>query len=135
MKSSGVTVVLYPLWRLLWSITVHTHRKLLWLPVCGTIGENKLSRSWIVAGNSLNCYFTNFYFAGWFRSEHERHSPNCPFVRGECTENVPLSGRHLKCISWLAFSICQKCSHFNNVVYFAIYYILLYITFFHVCVL
>ena len=26
-----------------------------------------------------------------FRSEHERHSPKCPFVRGECTENVPLS--------------------------------------------
>ncbi|XP_033629629.1 baculoviral IAP repeat-containing protein 6-like isoform X3 [Asterias rubens] len=24
-------------------------------------------------------------------SEHERHSPNCPFVRGEPTENVPLS--------------------------------------------
>ena len=26
-KSSGVTVVLYTLWRLLWSITVHTHGK------------------------------------------------------------------------------------------------------------
>ncbi|XP_022103686.1 baculoviral IAP repeat-containing protein 6-like [Acanthaster planci] len=24
-------------------------------------------------------------------SEHERHSPNCPFVRGEPTENVPFS--------------------------------------------
>ena len=30
-----------------------------------------------------------------FRSEHERHSPKCPFVRGECTENVPLSGCYL----------------------------------------
>ena len=26
-KSSGVTVVLYTLWRLVWSITVHTHGK------------------------------------------------------------------------------------------------------------
>lgn len=25
------------------------------------------------------------------RSEHERHSPNCPFVKGEYTNNVPLS--------------------------------------------
>lgn len=25
------------------------------------------------------------------RSEHERHSPNCPFVKGEHTQNVPLS--------------------------------------------
>ncbi|KOB77776.1 putative survivin, partial [Operophtera brumata] len=24
--------------------------------------------------------------------EHERHSPNCPFVRGEYTHNVPISG-------------------------------------------
>lgn len=24
-------------------------------------------------------------------SEHERHSPNCPFVMGEYTQNVPLS--------------------------------------------
>lgn len=24
-------------------------------------------------------------------SEHERHSPNCPFVIGEYTQNVPLS--------------------------------------------
>lgn len=23
--------------------------------------------------------------------EHERHSPNCPFVRGEYTHNVPIS--------------------------------------------
>lgn len=27
------------------------------------------------------------------RSEHERHSPTCPFVKGEYTQNVPLSGR------------------------------------------
>lgn len=25
------------------------------------------------------------------RSEHERHSPSCPFVKGEYTQNVPLS--------------------------------------------
>ena len=24
-------------------------------------------------------------------SEHERHSPSCPFVKGEYTQNVPLS--------------------------------------------
>lgn len=27
----------------------------------------------------------------FLRSEHERHSPNCPFVKGEHTQNVPLS--------------------------------------------
>lgn len=26
-----------------------------------------------------------------FRSEHERHAPTCPFVRGEYTQNVPLT--------------------------------------------
>ena len=26
-----------------------------------------------------------------YRSEHERHSPTCPFVRGEPTHNVPFS--------------------------------------------
>ena len=25
-------------------------------------------------------------------SEHERHSPTCPFVKGEYTQNVPLAG-------------------------------------------
>ena len=25
------------------------------------------------------------------RSEHERHSSSCPFVKGEHTQNVPLS--------------------------------------------
>lgn len=29
------------------------------------------------------------------RSEHERHSPQCPFVKGEFTQNVPLSGMSL----------------------------------------
>ena len=28
-----------------------------------------------------------------YRSEHERHSPACPFVKGEYTHNVPLSGK------------------------------------------
>ena len=27
-----------------------------------------------------------------FRSEHERHSPECPYVKGEYTENVPMAG-------------------------------------------
>lgn len=33
----------------------------------------------------------NTYFSNPLRSEHERHSPNCPFVKGEHTQNVPLS--------------------------------------------
>lgn len=33
--------------------------------------------------------FSLFLF---LRSEHERHSPQCPFVKGEYTQNVPLSG-------------------------------------------
>lgn len=27
----------------------------------------------------------------FLRSEHERHSPTCPYVKGEYTQNVPLS--------------------------------------------
>ena len=27
-----------------------------------------------------------------FRSEHERHCPDCSFVRGDHTKNVPMSG-------------------------------------------
>ena len=30
-------------------------------------------------------------FQKFYRSEHERHAPTCPFVRGEYTQNVPLS--------------------------------------------
>jgi len=30
----------------------------------------------------------------FIRSEHERHSPVCPFVRGEHTHNVPLTISH-----------------------------------------
>lgn len=33
----------------------------------------------------------NTYLSNSLRSEHERHSPNCPFVKGEHTQNVPLS--------------------------------------------
>lgn len=29
-------------------------------------------------------------------SEHERHSPTCPFVKGEYTQNVPLAGESEK---------------------------------------
>jgi len=29
----------------------------------------------------------------FYRSEHERHSAECPFVRGDRTENVPMCGK------------------------------------------
>ena len=35
--------------------------------------------------------FVTQHFSTKSRSEHERHSPNCPFVKGEHTQNVPLS--------------------------------------------
>jgi len=38
----------------------------------------------------------------FLRSEHERHSPFCPFVRGEHTHNVPLS---LTCATLPAFVV------------------------------
>lgn len=38
---------------------------------------------WTPAVSLLSCLL--------HRSEHERHSPNCPFVKGEYTHNVPLS--------------------------------------------
>ena len=30
------------------------------------------------------------------RSEHERHAMQCPFMRGEPTENVPVAGESLQ---------------------------------------
>lgn len=35
--------------------------------------------------------------------EHERHSPNCPFVRGEYTHNVPISVSICRYICMLSF--------------------------------
>lgn len=40
--------------------------------------------------HSKKSMFAMFVF-NMKRSEHERHSPNCPFVKGEHTQNVPLS--------------------------------------------
>ena len=37
--------------------------------------------------------FRNCLFLSHFRSEHERHSPQCPFVKGEYTQNVPMCGK------------------------------------------
>lgn len=37
------------------------------------------------------CALNNIMKTPVFRSEHERHSPSCPFVKGEYTQNVPLS--------------------------------------------
>lgn len=41
--------------------------------------------------NSLMLFSKLFLPQSVSRSEHERHSPNCPFVKGEHTQNVPLS--------------------------------------------
>lgn len=45
------------------------------------------------------CFACNVCLVCWERtdepwSEHERHSPTCPFVAGEYTQNVPLSVTH-----------------------------------------
>ena len=32
-------------------------------------------------------------FTFHYRSEHERHCPECSFVRGDHTKNVPMSGK------------------------------------------
>lgn len=49
----------------------------------------------LVQQNSSGVRVTSLYFnpclSNLRRSEHERHSPNCPFVKGEHTQNVPLS--------------------------------------------
>lgn len=42
------------------------------------------------------CFTCNVCLVSWEKNdepwcEHERHSPNCPFVKGEYTQNVPLS--------------------------------------------
>ncbi|XP_072390491.1 dual E2 ubiquitin-conjugating enzyme/E3 ubiquitin-protein ligase BIRC6 [Diabrotica undecimpunctata] len=48
------------------------------------------------------CFTCSVCLVSWERtdepcSEHERHSPNCPFVIGEYTQNVPLSVTYATC--------------------------------------
>ncbi|XP_057657017.1 baculoviral IAP repeat-containing protein 6 isoform X1 [Diorhabda carinulata] len=48
------------------------------------------------------CFTCSVCLVSWERtdepcSEHERHSPNCPFVVGEYTQNVPLSVTYATC--------------------------------------
>lgn len=48
------------------------------------------------------CFTCNICLVCWERtdepwSEHERHSPGCPFVMGEYTQNVPLSVTYATC--------------------------------------
>lgn len=48
------------------------------------------------AGDRAMCFTCNVCLVCWEPtdepwSEHERHSPICPFVKGEYTQNVPLS--------------------------------------------
>lgn len=40
---------------------------------------------------ALQFYTTSLLFLNIYRSEHERHSPLCPFVRCEPTLNVPIA--------------------------------------------
>lgn len=47
-------------------------------------------------GDRAMCFTCNVCLVCWEKtdepwSEHERHSPDCPFVKGEYTQNVPLS--------------------------------------------
>ena len=70
------------------------------------------------------CFTCNVCLVCWEKtdepwSEHERHQPNCPFIKGVPTQNVPLSvyyasqpalkSRHKVCYDrtrLLVFSIC-----------------------------
>jgi len=57
------------------------------------------------------CFTCNVSLVSWEPtdepwSEHERHSPFCPFVRGEHTHNVPLS---LSYAAAPAFTIGKSC--------------------------
>lgn len=67
-----------------------------------------------------SCFVCNLCLVAWEQtdqpwSEHERHSPMCQFVRGEVTENVPLS---LTAATQNAFSIYKQetvyCSSDNS---------------------
>jgi len=67
------------------------------------------------------------------RSEHERHSPGCPYVKGEQTQNVPLSvtyatqpalphsvaGQKIACVSQTASEdyVATSTKHGNIVVW------------------
>ena len=48
----------------------------------------------------MSCFACHVYLYNWEPhdepwSEHQRHAAQCPFMRGDPTENVPLEGRSL----------------------------------------
>ena len=59
-------------------------------------------------------FFFFFFFFLLFRSEHERHSPNCPFVKGEYTHNVPLSVTHATSPALMHSERAEEVAHISH---------------------
>ena len=59
-----------------------------------------LATSAMFKGDRVTCFACHVYLYNWEPhdepwSEHERHAIQCPFMRGDPTENVPLEGMPL----------------------------------------
>lgn len=64
------------------------------------LANTNLANAGIYKPDRVSCFACHVYLYSWEPndepwSEHERHAMQCPFMRGEPTENVPLEGEML----------------------------------------
>ncbi|CAM4611282.1 unnamed protein product [Leuciscus chuanchicus] len=67
-------------------------------------------------GDRVGCFSCGGQLSNWEPgdravSEHQRHYPNCRFVRGDRADNVPLSGGDLSNVSNSAMQQCEERLH------------------------
>ena len=60
-------------------------------------GTSHLPNSGLFKADRVSCFACHVYLYSWEPndepwSEHERHAMQCPFMRGDSTENIPLDG-------------------------------------------
>ena len=60
-------------------------------------GTSHLPNSGLFKADRVSCFACHVYLYSWEPndepwSEHERHAMQCPFMRGDPTENIPLEG-------------------------------------------
>lgn len=61
------------------------------------LANTNLASAGIYKPDRVSCFACHVYLYSWEPndepwSEHERHAMQCPFMRGDPTENVPLEG-------------------------------------------
>ncbi|XDV37912.1 hypothetical protein PO909_007436 [Leuciscus waleckii] len=81
-----------------------------------TVTPAELAKSgfyYVGQGDRVACFSCGGQLSNWEPgdravSEHQRHYPNCRFVRGDCADNVPLSGGGLSNVSNSAMQQCEE---------------------------